>query len=122
MANLVITVGHNAGSYYPLGNRTLTVGRDPARDIQLVDERAGRKHFQIRKDGDDYAVIDLRSKNGLYVNGLKVGEATLTDGDEIQAGDTVLTFWLHDTPDRTNALNRYKKATHEMRDDKTIVD
>ena len=35
---------------------------------------------------------------------------------------TVLTFRLHDTPDRTNALNRYKKASHEMRDDKTIVD
>jgi pSer/pThr/pTyr-binding forkhead associated (FHA) protein len=121
MPCLVITTGEAAGSYFPLTNRTLTAGRDPARDIQILDPKVSRKHFQVRKEGDGYTVIELKSRNGVYVNGSKVKEHALRDGDEIGVGDTLIRFLAGDLPsDRTDALQRFKKATPDAREDRTI--
>lgn len=120
MASLVIITGENAGNHYHLTNRPLTAGRDPARDIQLIDPKVSRKHFQVRKDGDGYILVEMKSRNGVYVNGEKVSEKPLVDGDEIQAGDTVLRYYESDIGDRTDALHKYKRATPELREDQTI--
>lgn len=121
MAALIITNGEQAGTYFPLANRPLTAGRDPARDIQIMDPKVSRKHFQIRKDEDKYAILEFKSTNGVYVNGTKIeGEQFLQDGDRIQIGDTVLGFCLVDDPDRTNALNKFKRADRHAREDRTI--
>ena len=122
MASLVITGGHQAGSYYTLRNRTLTAGRDPARDIQIVDHKVSRKHFQIHKEDQGYVILELRSKNGVYVNGTKVKEKLLRDSDQIQVGDTVLTFYEGEVPEHTDALNKYKQASRETREEQTFLD
>jgi pSer/pThr/pTyr-binding forkhead associated (FHA) protein len=121
MAALVIINGEQAGSYFQIANRPLTAGRDPARDIQIVDPKVSRKHFQVRKDEETYTIIEFKTTNGVYVNGTKVeGEQVLNDGDQIQIGDTVLGFSLSDDPDRTNALNRFKRADRQVREDRTL--
>jgi pSer/pThr/pTyr-binding forkhead associated (FHA) protein len=121
MASLFITNGDNAGTHYHIANRPLTGGRDPARDIQIVDPKVSRKHFQIRKDDHDYVIVELKSLNGVYVNGARINkEQTLRDGDEIQAGDTVLAFFVADDPEKTNALNKYKLADRRVREDRTL--
>lgn len=122
MAHLVITSGPNKGNNYPLGNRTITVGRDPARDIQLLDEKVGRRHFQIRKEGESYTVLDLRSKNGTFVNGVRAEEKPLRHGDVIQAGNTQLTFYEEDAPDRTDAFQKHKQASPEAREFRTVIE
>ncbi|MFQ5411729.1 MAG: FHA domain-containing protein [Phycisphaerae bacterium] len=123
MASLKITSGEKAGSHYPLAKRPLTGGRDPARDIQILDPKVGRRHFQIRMRDADYVVVDFQSRNGVYVNGEKINvEQTLRDGDEILIGDTRLVFSISDDPDRTDALQKHKDAGRHAREDRTITD
>ena len=121
MASLVITNGDQAGTYFRIANRPLTGGRDPARDIQIVDPKVSRKHFQIRKQDDDYVVAEFKSLNGVQVNGTKIeGQQVLKDGDQIQIGDALLTFYVADDPEKTDALNKFKLADRHVREDRTI--
>jgi pSer/pThr/pTyr-binding forkhead associated (FHA) protein len=121
MASLVLTSGQNAGKYFQLANRPLSVGRDPARDIQLVDPKVSRKHFMIVHKGDGYVLRPFESINAVLVNGNEVaGEFVLSDRDKIQAGDTTLRFLAGDEQNRTNALEARKLADRSLREDQTI--
>ncbi|MCH8252537.1 MAG: FHA domain-containing protein [Planctomycetes bacterium] len=120
MACLIVTKGQEVGKYFQLGNRTLAGGRDPSREIQIVDPTVSRKHFLIRKDGDGHAIVEMRAKNGIVVNGETYSEKKLADGDEIQVGETTLTYYDDDQPDRTNALEQFRAAGREYREDRTL--
>jgi pSer/pThr/pTyr-binding forkhead associated (FHA) protein len=74
---------------FALGDRegqTLRVGRSPAADIVLDDSSVSRRHAVIVHRGGRAVILDDRSLNGVYVNGRRVGEATLRDGDGIAIG------------------------------------
>src|SRR5437762_2874624 len=121
MASLVLTSGEKAGTYFQLANRPLSVGRDPARDIQLVDPKVSRKHFMIVHKGNDYVLRPFESVNAVLINGNEVaGEIVLSDRDKIQAGDTTLRFLAGDEQDRTNALEARKLADRSLRENQTI--
>src|SRR3954469_3251542 len=45
MASLIVTGGPGVDSYYPLGRRTMVVGRDEGLPAQLLDPHVSRKHF-----------------------------------------------------------------------------
>ena len=122
MASLIVKSGSNEGNWYRLGTRTLTAGRDPANAVQIVDERVSRKHFQIRREGDLYLITDLKSHNGVYLNGHRIQEALLREGDVIQAGETVLVYTDREITDRTDALQYFKRASRRLRDDPTLTD
>ena len=123
MANLLITAGPQAGKYFPLANRPLAVGRDPARDIQILDPKVSRKHFIVRRAGDDYVLVPFKSVNAVLVNGEEIAsEVILRDRDKIEIGDTTLRFRVNDDPDRTNALDQFKVADRQAREDQTIND
>ncbi len=77
---------------YQLDGRIITVGRTPANHIVITDGAASRKHCMIKQVGDSYTLVDLGSANGTVVNGERVKEQELSDGDRIQIGKTVLTF------------------------------
>src|SRR5215510_12747217 len=109
MANLLITAGPNAGKYFPLANRPLSAGRDPARDIQLLDPKVSRKHFVVRKISEQYVMVPSQSVNAVVLNGQELAaQAVLRDRDKIEVGDTTLRFRLNDDTDRTNALDHRK--------------
>jgi pSer/pThr/pTyr-binding forkhead associated (FHA) protein len=121
MAALIVIRGPNEGSWYGLSKRTLTGGRDPANAIQIPSPRVSRKHFQLRHEDGLYLITDLKSHNGLYINGNRVQEALLKNGDEIQVGDAVLFFTTRDITDHDDALHQYKVAARRLRDDPTIT-
>ena len=120
MACLLITTGPQAGTYYPLGKRTLSVGRDPAREIQLRDPKVSRKHFLVRWESGAYVALELRSKNGITINGQRTKERALQDFDEIKAGDTVLVYHDGDEPGRVDGLCEYKRASPTYRVQQTV--
>ncbi len=120
MACLIITEGEQKGAYFQLGRRTLAGGRDPAREIQIVDAAVSRKHFLIRADGDLHVIVDTNAKNGILINDKPCSEAVLADGDQIQVGETTLTYYREDQPDRTNAVDQYRRGDREFREDRTI--
>ena len=123
MACLIITKGEQVGRYFQLGRRTLAGGRDPAREIQIVDPMVSRKHFLIHRNehGDGHVIVELQAKNGVWINGQQCHEKVLEDGDEIQVGNTGLIYYRHDQPDRTDAIQQYRQGQREFREDRTIT-
>ena len=68
------------------------LGRGLSADVRIDDATVSRKHAVIVKRGDAAVILDDRSMNGVWVNGERVKEATLTDGDEIKLGRVPLLF------------------------------
>ena len=86
------------GVRYMLRKRRTTLGRHPKCDIVLKkDDRVSRQHAEIQKNEDRYTFLD-KSYNGSHVNGEKVKEVQLQDGDEIRLGKQYLTFYQKSGP------------------------
>jgi len=75
------------------------VGRDPNADLAVADGSVSRKHARIEKRGESWAVVDLGSANGTYVDTQKVAEAMLRDGQELRFGGVSFRVQLSDAPD-----------------------
>jgi len=122
MANLTIMTGEQAGASFEIASRPLSLGRDPSRDIQVMDMKVSRKHAVIRFSEPNHVVAPMKSMNGVLVNGEEIGtECPLNEGDEITLGDTVLRFSLQSSPDYTNALNKAKITSRKARDANTMM-
>lgn len=70
----------------------LSVGRAPECDISLADTKISRRHAEFDATGPQPRVSDLGSRNGILVNGRKVGAADLVPGDVITVGDAWIRF------------------------------
>jgi hypothetical protein len=68
------------------------IGRSSGCDIVVDDPNVSRRHAEIRRMGEGYSLVDLGSTNGTEVNGQRVGETSLMNGDVIGVGTTRLTF------------------------------
>ncbi len=74
-------------------------GREATSYLHIEDQRVSRKQFEIRKIGNSYYIVDMRSVNGTKVNGNDVSTTDpllLVSGDEITVLDNVLIFELRD--------------------------
>ena len=76
----------------PLAADLMHIGRSPAADIVLDDASVSRRHALIARRGDTTVILDDRSRNGVHVNGARVSEAALSDGDTIVCGHVTLRF------------------------------
>lgn len=90
-ASLAVREG-NERREIALGPEPLAIGRDPQSDVVLDDRRVSRKHAEIRLRLGRYTLYDLQSTNGTYVNGRRVAEIVLSDGDRIAIGGVELLF------------------------------
>ena len=61
-------------------------GRAPGREIVLDHRNVSRRHAEIRRRGPVVVLVDLDSTNGTIVNGRRVREHPLADGDRITLG------------------------------------
>lgn len=64
----------------------LLLGRDSECDIQFESRKVSRRHCCIAQAGDRLIVRDLGSTNGVRINGVRVVEGYLKDGDELSVG------------------------------------
>jgi hypothetical protein len=83
---LVVQDGSMAGREWRLDRDVMTLGRGEECDIVVPERQVSRTHLRVRHDSLGYALEDLGSKNGTFVNGKQVQEGTpvrLKDGDEI---------------------------------------
>jgi adenylate cyclase len=76
---------------FPLSELT-SLGRHPNNTLRLVDREVSKEHCVIEKVGGTFVLRDLNSSNGTFVNGRKVRELRLRDGDEISLGNSRLVF------------------------------
>src|SRR5947209_3980267 len=68
------------------------IGRAPDCDVAVHDILLSRKHCLLEQSGDGWAIIDLDSKNGTFVNGSKVDVQALRDGDVVEIGKLEVSY------------------------------
>ena len=77
---------------YPIEARGLRIGRALENDIVLNHAIVSRHHAEIVVNGRDVWVRDTNSRNGVFVNRLRIKEEQLRDGDVVQIGPFELRF------------------------------
>jgi len=96
---------------YELKSRLTTAGRSVAADIPLVGALVSRRHATFTLTGAGVEVADQASRNGVYVNGERISEATqLRSGDVVTIGDDSLTLI-----ESEDAPEKRKETISEMR-------
>lgn len=81
------------GTVFRLGPNPTVIGRSKACTISVPDDpMLSRTHCLIHKRHGKWMVTDLKSSNGVYVNGRRVSETELKDGDVIQVGKALFLF------------------------------
>ena len=70
----------------------LTIGRDPSNDLVLPDAMVSRRHAVVEHRGKQFFLRDCSSANGSVVNGDRVSERPLRDGDLVAIGSMRLLF------------------------------
>ncbi|GAB4313693.1 MAG: hypothetical protein Kow0059_05000 [Candidatus Sumerlaeia bacterium] len=82
---------------YQLTSDVVTIGRHPSNTVCLPLESISRFHAKIQVLRDRYVVTDLKSSNGVFVNGERVMSAQLEDGDVIAFGNVAFVFTLRES-------------------------
>jgi len=91
-ALLVVKRGPNAGSRFLLDQPVTSAGRHPDSDIFLDDVTVSRRHAEFHSADGGFAVRDVGSLNGTYVNRERVESGPLSGGDEVQIGKFRLVY------------------------------
>ncbi len=84
--------GPGAPHPFVLNGPRMIIGRTSAADIQVDSAELSRQHVALVQSGAEYRLEDLGSRNGTYLNGLKIHAATLREGDQIQLGDVIFLY------------------------------
>ena len=69
---------------FPMRKKRLTLGRSEQSDICIDFEKISRAHCVFNYENDAWTIKDCGSMNGIMVNGKKVMEKILCDGDLIE--------------------------------------
>jgi hypothetical protein len=88
---LTILRGTGEGNIFALHKET-TIGRGKDNTVVLREAKVSRRHALLTTDGTQWNIVDMQSSNGVLVNGSKVTESAVADGDQIQIGDFLLEF------------------------------
>ena len=90
---LAVTGGPDTGREVVSDKERLRVGAHSSNDLVLAEDRtASRHHFEIQYTERGYLVIDLNSTNGTWLDGRRIERAYLSQGSQIRAGQTTLSF------------------------------
>lgn len=84
--------GDGVRSGFPLNKDHMLIGREVKCAIMLNDNSVSRQHSSITRLAEGYLIKDLGSSNGTYVNGQRVQEYLLQDGDSVSIGDIEFYF------------------------------
>ncbi|MEO5349283.1 MAG: FHA domain-containing protein [Magnetococcus sp. YQC-3] len=96
MAKVIVKFKDIVRKQVVLQKETTTIGRTSTNDIPVENLAISRHHAEITRDGGRYRLRDLQSSNGTFVNGARVTEKILQDGDAILIGKHTLLFIEND--------------------------
>lgn len=86
-AKLIVASGKSAGRSITVKHGKLLIGRAEECDIRPLGEEVSRRHCAVVEEAGGLTVEDLRSRNGTYVNGVKIEtKVTVADGDIVRVG------------------------------------
>ncbi|HLL02003.1 MAG TPA: adenylate/guanylate cyclase domain-containing protein [Myxococcaceae bacterium] len=84
---LIVNPGLLDEKEHPLPEGPSTIGRTEENSIRVLHMSLSRKHARLERHGDSVVLVDLGSKNGTLVNGVRVDRFALREGDSFQCGD-----------------------------------
>ena len=103
MAKIIVISGDERQEYELAAFNS--IGRHPDNTIQILDRIISKEHAHIQRGQDGKFILhDLRSLNGTFIRGERVGDHLLQDGDEVMMGSTRIVFV--DKPLGNDALGR----------------
>ncbi|HET9954748.1 MAG TPA: sigma 54-interacting transcriptional regulator [Polyangiaceae bacterium] len=95
LSGLVLLFAETFGALppaFPFTRDRLVLGREPPADIVLPANAVSRVHAEVTWQGGHYVITDLNSRNGVLVNGRRVGQAALEPLDEVRIGDVLFKY------------------------------
>lgn len=112
MPKLVATSGETAGlkGEFEIPPGGSTVGRSDQCTIWVNDESISRLHAILKYSGGKLKVRDEGSSNGVFVNGERVVEAGLSDGDELKLGSVTFRVRLEQRPASSRSSVRRRQV------------
>jgi chromosome segregation ATPase len=84
----LICLTGDAPQRFQLTKRVMTIGRGPQCDLQIMTHFVSREHARISFSGRSAVIEDLGSRNGVFVNSVRVDRHELQQGDLITIGET----------------------------------
>ncbi|MBI5367699.1 MAG: FHA domain-containing protein [Planctomycetes bacterium] len=95
MPQVKLMSGEHKGKVFDINDAIITLGRDDASTIQILDHGVSRGHAEIYRVGEMSFIRDLKSTNGTFVNDQKVNEEILHHLDQVRIGSTILLYEDH---------------------------
>lgn len=92
MPRLIAMDGDEQVHEFVLKPGQTSIGRSPKNNIQVPEDGVSRQHAQVNFGNDGYHLKDLGSQNGTSVNGQRVTDHVLVDGDIVQVGTQKFLF------------------------------
>ena len=92
IATLTVLSGADEGIAMRLGERKIYMGRMAQNEFILTDTNVSRVHAWIAYEQHRHVLYDAESRNGSFVNGVRITAQRLRDGDEIRLGTTALRY------------------------------
>jgi hypothetical protein len=92
VASRLILVADGGEQSFPLTRDAYTVGRHRNNDIVVSDAKVSSFHARLDRSPDGFVLVDLKSRNGSFVNGKRVETQLLKTGDEIRMGTAKLIY------------------------------
>jgi DNA-binding NtrC family response regulator len=89
-AQLRVVDGPDRGVELELPAVGVVLGTDPACDVALTDPFASRRHCSIAPHAQGFAIADLGSKNGTFIDGVAVGKVVAPPGASVRIGKTLV--------------------------------
>src|SRR5256885_5039880 len=87
-ANLIVKEPSGAVKTFPMRQDRFVIGRSDHCDLAIADSSVSGRHAEISRTDGDIKIRDVGSANGIYLNGERVEEAELFDGDVLRLGQT----------------------------------
>ncbi|HTH37282.1 MAG TPA: diguanylate cyclase [Pyrinomonadaceae bacterium] len=116
---LVFLSGELIAVPIPLEREEVILGRSLGADVRINDHKSSRRHAKIAKalneiTGEhDYVLTDFGSRNGTFLNGERVSEVVLQNGDKITIGEHIMRFELLDEIDREYQRQIHRLISHD---------
>jgi two-component system response regulator GlrR len=96
-----VSQGPDAGLTIEVADRPLRVGTAADSDLVLTDDTVSRKHCEIHPTPAGVQVRDTGSRNGVFLNGMRINDAILAGAANLRLGETTLSVQpLTETIDR----------------------
>ncbi len=90
MLAIRILTGAQAGQIFPLGGGQHRLGRGQNCEIKINSNSVSKEHASIMLAGDKLILTDMNSRNGTFVNGVRIQNQRIGTGDKIGLHDMLL--------------------------------